>query len=228
MKERILYHVCVSKYIMRRKSYIISHKRYIIYFSCTPSARERTGIHLITFATGKIIIVLQGTISLFTILYFYPFRKPWYIISPSGRYINTPKGCVNLYNDDKQDILICLSHNDIIISVIAGSDILKNNVKLTLVLSYIPDFLLVLSAIFVCVDPIVGSIIGIVLSLYLLIGYQFRFQHIYCFWQGTFRSKKRTPNRIEWFRISKFFYVIFPLMLLILYGVIFGFAILGD
>ncbi len=164
----------------------------------------------------------------FTILYFYPFRKLWYIISPSGRYINTPKGFVNLYNDDKQDFLICLSYNDIIISVIAGSDILKNNVKLTLVLSYIPDFLLVLSAIFVCVDPFVGSIIGIVLSLYLLIGYRFRFQHIYCFWQSTFRSKKRTPNRIEWFRISKFVYVIFPLMLLILYGVIFGFAILGD
>ena len=131
-------------------------------------------------------------------------------------------------NDDKQDVLICLLYSDIIVPIIVGSDILKNNIKFVLVLSYIPDVLAVLSAVFVCVNPLVGSIIGIVLALYLLIGYKFRFQHIYCFWQSTFRSKKRSPNKIEWFRISKFYYVIFPLMLLILCGVIFGFAIIGD
>lgn len=103
----------------------------------------------------------------------------------------------------------------------------NNSVRIILVLSYIPDVLAVLSAVFVCLNPLVGSIIGIVLALYLLIGYKFRFQHIYCFWQSTFRSKKRTPNNIEWLRISKFYYVIFPLILLALYGSIFCFVVLG-
>ena len=101
----------------------------------------------------------------------------------------------------------------------------KNDNNLIKRLAFLPLVLLCLTAITLVFNRTAGAIVGIILALYLLLGYAFKAKHIYCFWQSTFRGGKMTPDKIEWEKIGKGYTVGFPVGLLLISVIILVFSL---